>query len=119
MLEYGLAFARVRVNLGRVKIQFQPVIRFCLQQIYQTLECFIMIPDTSNVKKMNRLLTVLQPITLQFNGPIGSITRAYINTIHRRYDVTLTLKMPTAQVVEISAILLSIFSKLDSPGRSN
>ena len=37
MLEYGLAFATVRVNLGRVKIQIRPVIKFYLQQIYQTL----------------------------------------------------------------------------------
>ena len=32
MLEYGLAFAMVRVNLHRVKIQIQPVTRFYLQQ---------------------------------------------------------------------------------------
>ena len=31
MLEYGLAFARVRVNLRRVKIQVQPVTAFYLQ----------------------------------------------------------------------------------------
>ena len=31
MLEYGLAFARVRVNLLRVKIQIPPVTGFYLQ----------------------------------------------------------------------------------------
>ena len=31
MPEYGLVFARVRVNLHRVKIQIQPVTRFYLQ----------------------------------------------------------------------------------------
>ena len=31
MLEYELAFARVRVNLSRVEIQIQPVTGFYLQ----------------------------------------------------------------------------------------
>ena len=45
MLEYGLAFARVRVNLRRVKIQIQPVTGFYLQQKHEqglyiiTVEC--------------------------------------------------------------------------------
>ena len=34
MLEYGLAFARVRVNLHRVKIQIQPLTGFYLQRRY-------------------------------------------------------------------------------------
>ena len=33
MLEYGLAFARVRVNLRRVENQIQPVTGFYLQYI--------------------------------------------------------------------------------------
>ena len=34
MLEYGLAFARVRVDLRGVKMQIQPVTRFYLQQVH-------------------------------------------------------------------------------------
>ena len=52
-------------------------------------------------KRTNQLLRVLQPITWQFNWPIRSITRD-INTIHWRYNITLTRKMTTAQVVETS-----------------
>ena len=52
-------------------------------------------------KCTNRLLQVLQLITWQFNWPIRSITRD-TNTIHWRYNITLTLKMTTAQVVEAS-----------------
>ena len=37
MLEYGLAFARVRVNSCRVRIQIQPVTKFYLQ--HSNLKC--------------------------------------------------------------------------------
>ena len=33
MLEYGLAFARIRVNLPRMKIQIQPETEFYLQHV--------------------------------------------------------------------------------------
>ena len=41
MLEYGLAFARVRVNLQvcGVKLQIQPVAIFYLQHIHLYLHC--------------------------------------------------------------------------------
>ena len=47
------------------------------------------------------LRSVLQPITWQFNWPIRSITRD-INTIHWLHNITMNLKMTTAQVVEAS-----------------
>ena len=46
-------------------------------------------------------LSYIQLITWQFNWPIRSITRD-INTIHWWHNITMTLKMTTAQVVETS-----------------
>ena len=37
----GLAFARVRSNLRRVKIQIQPVTGFYLQQMYQQANFYL------------------------------------------------------------------------------
>ena len=53
------------------------------------------------LKCTNQLLLLLQPITWQFYWPNRSITRVII-TIHWRYNITLTLKMTTSQVVETS-----------------
>ena len=51
-------------------------------------------------KYTNQLLWVLQPIAWQFNWPVRSITKRY--KIDWRYNITLTLKMTTTQVVETS-----------------
>ena len=52
----------------------------------------------------------------QFNWPIRSITRD-INTTHWRYNITLTLKMTTAQAVETSVTVTnSSFQNYAHPG---
>ena len=84
MLEYGLAFARVRDNLHRVKIHIQPVTRFYLHVIfYMPLQIPIILLFYF-LSAFFSLVHVRAPFLLLFWYPCYSLSLANISSLQQQ-----------------------------------